>query len=327
ARCGRACGARGGARGVGLRGLLRRPRGGLGPRHLADLRAEPADVLGRIAVRPYRGARLGRCRRGPRRDRERDAARHPQRAVLDAHVADHRRPLVAPPAGGALDDRRDDRRGHGPADAARPAHRLLGDGGRHLRGLEPDDPHRGAAGRPRRRCADVRPRRRGRRRLPGAAVAPAHGAPAGRGGGRRRRRRGDARAVVAAGASRAGGRGRGDRGGGHERAREAARMTGWHIILIASIAVLGLKLVGYLVPPSVLERPTPARVANLLTVALLAALTATQTLERAGDIVVDARVPAIVLAAVLFALRVPFILVVLAAAVCAALVRMLGWLP
>jgi hypothetical protein len=104
-------------------------------------------------------------------------------------------------------------------------------------------------------------------------------------------------------------------------------MTVWHIILIASIAVLALKLIGYAVPPSVLERPTPARVANLLTVALLAALTATQTLERAGDIVLDARVPAIVLAAVLFALRVPFILVVIAAAACAALVRMLGWMP
>jgi len=104
-------------------------------------------------------------------------------------------------------------------------------------------------------------------------------------------------------------------------------MTVWHIILIASIAVLALKLVGYAVPPSVLERPTPARVANLLTVALLAALTATQTLERAGDVVLDARVPAIVLAAVLFALRVPFILVVLAAAACAALVRLLGWMP
>ncbi len=100
----------------------------------------------------------------------------------------------------------------------------------------------------------------------------------------------------------------------------------WHIVLIASIAVLGLKLVGYAVPPSVLERPTPARVANLLTVALLAALTATQTLERSGEIVLDARVPAIVLAAALFALRVPFILVVLAAAACAALVRLLGWM-
>lgn len=100
----------------------------------------------------------------------------------------------------------------------------------------------------------------------------------------------------------------------------------WHIVLIASIAVLGLKLVGYAVPPSVLERPTPARVANLLTVALLAALTATQTLERSGEIVLDARVPAIVLAAALFALRVPFILVVIAAAACAALVRLMGWM-
>ncbi|HTN56948.1 MAG TPA: AzlD domain-containing protein [Protaetiibacter sp.] len=103
-------------------------------------------------------------------------------------------------------------------------------------------------------------------------------------------------------------------------------MTVWHIVLIASIAVLGLKLVGYAVPPSVLERPTPARVANLLTVALLAALTATQTLERSGEIVLDARVPAIVLAAALFALRVPFILVVIAAAACAALVRLMGWM-
>jgi hypothetical protein len=103
-------------------------------------------------------------------------------------------------------------------------------------------------------------------------------------------------------------------------------VTVWHIVLIASIAVLGLKLVGYAVPPSVLERPTPARVANLLTVALLAALTATQTLERSGEIVLDARVPAIVLAAALFALRVPFILVVIAAAACAALVRLMGWM-
>lgn len=104
-------------------------------------------------------------------------------------------------------------------------------------------------------------------------------------------------------------------------------MTVWHAILLASIAVFALKLAGYLVPPSLLERPTPARVANLLTVALLAALTATQTLETAGGIVLDARVPAIVLAAVLYALRVPFIAVVIAAAALAALIRLLGWLP
>ncbi|QEO10230.1 AzlD domain-containing protein [Protaetiibacter larvae] len=103
-------------------------------------------------------------------------------------------------------------------------------------------------------------------------------------------------------------------------------MTVWHVILLASIAVFALKLAGYLVPASLLERPTPARVATLLTVALLAALTATQTLEHGGGIIVDARVPAVLVAAVLFALRAPFIVVVVAAAAIAALVRVLGWL-
>jgi len=104
-------------------------------------------------------------------------------------------------------------------------------------------------------------------------------------------------------------------------------MTVWHVILIASIAVFALKLAGYLVPPQLLERPTPARVANLLTVALLAALTATQTLERAGGLEIDARVPAVLVAAVLFWLRAPFIVAVAAAAVVAALIRLLGWMP
>ena len=100
-------------------------------------------------------------------------------------------------------------------------------------------------------------------------------------------------------------------------------MTVWQVILLASIAVLALKLVGYLVPPSIVEKPTPARVANLLTVALLAALIVVQTLGTGQGIAVDARVPALIVAAGLFAHRVPFILVVAAAAVTAALVRLL----
>ena len=99
-------------------------------------------------------------------------------------------------------------------------------------------------------------------------------------------------------------------------------MTLWQTIILASIAVLALKLLGYLVPPSLVERPTPARVANLLTVALLAALIVVQTVGGAEGFVLDARVPALVVAAGLFALRVPFILVVTAAAVVAALVRL-----
>jgi len=99
-------------------------------------------------------------------------------------------------------------------------------------------------------------------------------------------------------------------------------MTVWQIIILASIAVLAIKLVGYLIPPSLVERPTPARIANLLTVALLAALITVQTLGVWQGIQIDARVPALIVAAGLFALRVPFILVVIAAAVVAALIRL-----
>ena len=62
-------------------------------------------------------------------------------------------------------------------------------------------------------------------------------------------------------------------------------MTVWQIIILASIAVLALKVAGYLVPPSLIEKPTPARIANLLTVALLAALIAVQTLASGQSIV------------------------------------------
>ncbi|WP_167046747.1 AzlD domain-containing protein [Salinibacterium sp. ZJ454] len=98
-------------------------------------------------------------------------------------------------------------------------------------------------------------------------------------------------------------------------------MTIWQFILLASIVVLALKVSGYLVPAAVLEKPTPSRVANLLTVALLAALVVSQTLAAGNSIVVDARVPALIVAAGLLVVRAPFIVVVAAAALTAALIR------
>lgn len=100
-------------------------------------------------------------------------------------------------------------------------------------------------------------------------------------------------------------------------------MTTWQIIILASIAVFALKLAGYLVPPTLLARPRPARIATLMTVALLSALIIVQTLGAGAHIVLDARVPALFVAAGLLALRAPFIVVVAAAAVTAALIRML----
>lgn len=102
-------------------------------------------------------------------------------------------------------------------------------------------------------------------------------------------------------------------------------MTLWTAVLLAAIACVALKAVGYLIPPSVLEAPRPARIADLLTVALLAALVAVQTLGAGQAITVDARIPAVLVAAGLLALRAPFLVVVIAAALVAALLRLLGW--
>ena len=102
-------------------------------------------------------------------------------------------------------------------------------------------------------------------------------------------------------------------------------MTIWQIIVLASILVLGIKLLGYLVPPRVLEAPTAARTAELATVALLSALIVVQTIGAGQGVAVDARLPALGVAAVLFALRVPFVIVIIGAAATAAALRAFGW--
>lgn len=101
-------------------------------------------------------------------------------------------------------------------------------------------------------------------------------------------------------------------------------MNLWTIVLLSSFGVFAIKLIGYLVPATMLARPTPTRIANLLTVAMLAALVAVQALGVGESIVLDARIPAVVIAVGLFALRVPYIVVVLVAGVVAALLRNFG---
>ena len=99
-------------------------------------------------------------------------------------------------------------------------------------------------------------------------------------------------------------------------------MTTWQVILLAAICVLGLKAAGWMVPPKALDHPTIARVSDLLTAALLAALIGVQTLGAGQSLQLDARLPAVAIAAGLYALRVPFIVVVPAAAVVAAVIRL-----
>lgn len=98
----------------------------------------------------------------------------------------------------------------------------------------------------------------------------------------------------------------------------------WTAVLAASLLCFALKALGYLIPPRWFEAPAPSRVVDLLTVALLAALVAVQTLGVGQQIVVDARVPALLVAAGLLIVRAPFLVVVIAAAAVAALLRLWG---
>ncbi len=102
-------------------------------------------------------------------------------------------------------------------------------------------------------------------------------------------------------------------------------MTLWNAVLLASVICVAVKAVGYLLPARWLDAPRPARIADLLTVALLAALVMVQTLAAGSTIVIDARVPAVGVAALLLWIRAPFLVVVAAAAATAALLRLGGW--
>jgi hypothetical protein len=96
----------------------------------------------------------------------------------------------------------------------------------------------------------------------------------------------------------------------------------WSAVLISSALVYSWKFFGYLVPERFVSNPRIKELAALLTVALLAALVGIQTFVSSDGLSIDARVPSIVAAGVLFYLRVPFVVVVVVAAAVAALIRL-----
>ena len=96
----------------------------------------------------------------------------------------------------------------------------------------------------------------------------------------------------------------------------------WAAILVGAAGCYAWKLAGLSVPPWVLEHPVVERIADLLPVALLAALIGVQVLGSGQDLVVDARLLGLGVAVVALLLRAPFIVVVALAAGAAALVRL-----
>ncbi|MFF9196040.1 AzlD domain-containing protein [Streptomyces sp. SBR177] len=101
-------------------------------------------------------------------------------------------------------------------------------------------------------------------------------------------------------------------------------MNVWIAVALTAGGCYLVKLLGLLVPADTLERPLVRRLAALVPVALLAALTAQQTFSSQGALTVDARAAGLAAAALALLLRAPFLVVVGAAVVVTAGVRALG---
>ncbi|MEV8021275.1 AzlD domain-containing protein [Streptomyces sp. NPDC086554] len=100
-------------------------------------------------------------------------------------------------------------------------------------------------------------------------------------------------------------------------------MNIWIAIGVTFVSCYLVKLAGLLVPAGALERPLVQRMAALLPVALLAALTAQQAFAEGRVLVLDAKAAGLAAAAVALLLRAPFLVVILAAVVVTAGLRAL----
>ena len=95
----------------------------------------------------------------------------------------------------------------------------------------------------------------------------------------------------------------------------------WAALLALAAAAYGLKALGPVFAGEREVGPELRSVLDLIAVPVLAGLVAVQTLSTGHRLVIDARLPALVVAAVLVWRRAPFLVVVLAAAATAALLR------
>ncbi|HSR82889.1 MAG TPA: AzlD domain-containing protein [Streptosporangiaceae bacterium] len=103
-------------------------------------------------------------------------------------------------------------------------------------------------------------------------------------------------------------------------------MTGaWIAVLATAAGCYALKLAGLTVPQRVLASPRVRRFAELVPVALLAALSAVQTVTTGHAFALDpARLAGLSAAVVALLLRAPFLLVIAVAAGTAAVLRFAG---
>jgi len=102
-------------------------------------------------------------------------------------------------------------------------------------------------------------------------------------------------------------------------------MLVWVAVLGTAVGCFAWKILGLSVPAGVLARPWVRRTAALVPVALLAALTAVQTVTTdSGQLTVDARLAGLAAAGLALLLRAPFLVVVGVAVAVTAGLRLVG---
>jgi branched-subunit amino acid transport protein len=99
----------------------------------------------------------------------------------------------------------------------------------------------------------------------------------------------------------------------------------WIAVLVTSAGCYALKLAGLTIPERLLSNPLLRRFAELVPVALLAALVAVEAVGKGSALVFDpARLAGLAAAVVALLLRAPFLVVIVAAAGTAAVLRLAG---
>jgi len=95
-------------------------------------------------------------------------------------------------------------------------------------------------------------------------------------------------------------------------------------ILAACLTAYAIKICGYFVPRKVLDSPTMSHVAATLTIALLASLVTVNAFTSGQELVIDARIGALAAAVIALVFKAPYLVVVIAGALAAVLLRATG---
>lgn len=95
-------------------------------------------------------------------------------------------------------------------------------------------------------------------------------------------------------------------------------------VLVGAATAFAIKLAGYLLPQSLLDRPSVIELALAMTVGLLASLTVMNTVATGQSLAFDSRLLALLAGAIALKLKAPYLVVVLAGGLAAAAGRFFG---